>query len=79
MDWRGPSGPGCHVASIPREMLSPGQDGEIVRGNSASPHLRDNAFVPENLNDWLRSDHVGLRQVGTAHHPRSKAVGNAHH
>src|SRR5262245_31419019 len=34
----------------PRETLSPGSGGEIERGDRASPHLRDNAFVPEDLN-----------------------------
>ena len=60
------------------EMLGLGHDSEIVRADLASTHPRNNAFVPENLNDWLRSDHVGLRQVGTARHPRSRAVGDAH-
>ena len=58
----------------PRETLGLGQDSETVGADLASTHLRDNAFVPENLNDWLRSDHVGLRQMGTAHHPRSRAA-----
>src|SRR5262249_42930806 len=32
----------------PRETLGPGQDGEIDRGDRASPHPRDSAFVREN-------------------------------
>jgi hypothetical protein len=39
----------------PREALSPGQAGEIDRVCRSYPHLRDNAFVRENLDDWLRS------------------------
>jgi hypothetical protein len=42
----------------PRETLGLGQGGEIDRVDSASPNLRDNAFVRENLNDWPRSYHV---------------------
>jgi hypothetical protein len=56
----------------PSETFGPGKDGEIDRGDRAAPHVRDNAFVPENPNGWLSSDHVGYRQVGTARHPRAK-------
>jgi hypothetical protein len=60
-----------------RETLTPGQDGESDRSDRASPHLRDNAFVPEHWNDRLRSYPVALRHVDTTHHPRSKAMGGA--
>lgn len=36
------------------ETLSPGQAAEIDRVYSAYPHLNDNAFVREHLDDWLR-------------------------
>ena len=39
----------------PKETLSPGQDQEIDRVWHAYPHLRDDAFVQENLDRWLRS------------------------
>jgi hypothetical protein len=36
------------------ETLSPGQSAEIDRVYRAYPHLNDDAFVAENLDDWLR-------------------------
>ena len=53
MDLQGPVRTGVPCRLDPSEALSPGQDGEIDRGDRVSPHSRDNAFVPENLNDWL--------------------------
>jgi len=38
----------------PHEDLSPGQEREIERVLAAYPHLRDDAFVSENLERWLR-------------------------
>lgn len=38
----------------PREELSPGQAEEIDRVYRAYPHLHDDAFVREHLDDWLR-------------------------
>jgi dihydrodipicolinate synthase/N-acetylneuraminate lyase len=37
----------------PREELSPGQMGEIDRVRRAYPHLHDDAFVAEHLDEWL--------------------------
>ena len=36
------------------ETLSPGQAEEIDRVHAAYPHLNDDAFVAEHLDDWLR-------------------------
>ena len=38
----------------PEEELSPGQSAEIDRVCSAYPHLQDDAFVQEHLDEWLR-------------------------
>ncbi|HLZ40118.1 MAG TPA: dihydrodipicolinate synthase family protein [Candidatus Sulfotelmatobacter sp.] len=38
----------------PHEELSPGQMEEIDRVCKAYPHLRDDAFVEEHLDEWLR-------------------------
>jgi dihydrodipicolinate synthase/N-acetylneuraminate lyase len=38
----------------PREDLSPGQMQEIDRVIAAYPHLTDDAFVAQHLDDWLR-------------------------
>jgi len=38
----------------PREDLSPGQIEEIDRVIAAYPHLTDDAFVAQHLDDWLR-------------------------
>jgi dihydrodipicolinate synthase/N-acetylneuraminate lyase len=38
----------------PDEDLSPGQAGEIERVYRAYPHLNDDAFVREHLDEWLR-------------------------
>jgi hypothetical protein len=38
----------------PREELSPGQSAEIDRVCRSYPHLQDDAFVKEHLDDWLR-------------------------
>jgi len=38
----------------PNEELSPGQMEEIDRICQSYPHLRDDTFVQENLNEWLR-------------------------
>lgn len=38
----------------PREVLSPGQREAIARAKAAYPHLADDAFVRERLDDWLR-------------------------
>jgi len=38
----------------PREELSPGQLEEIDRVCKAYPHLQDDSFVKEHLDDWLR-------------------------
>ena len=38
----------------PEEGLSPGQMEEIDRVYAAYPHLNDDAFVAEHLDDWLR-------------------------
>lgn len=38
----------------PQEHLSPGQREEIERVCRSYPHLQDDAFVDEHLNDWLR-------------------------
>ena len=37
----------------PDERLSPGQSEEIDRVYAAYPHLNDDTFVAENLDDWL--------------------------
>lgn len=37
----------------PDEVLSPGQSQEIDRVYKAYPHLNDDAFVKENLDEWL--------------------------
>lgn len=37
----------------PKEMLSPGQAEEIDRVYAAYPHLNDDAFVAEHLDEWL--------------------------
>ena len=39
----------------PKEMLSPGQSGEIERVYRAYPHLNDDAFVEQHRDEWLRS------------------------
>jgi hypothetical protein len=39
----------------PKETLSPGQAEEIDRVHRAYPHLNDNAFVQENLGEWLKT------------------------
>ena len=38
----------------PHEELSPGQMEEIDRVTKAYPHLQDDSFVKEHLDDWLR-------------------------
>lgn len=38
----------------PDEVLSPGQADELTRVSNAYPHLTDDAFIAENLDDWLR-------------------------
>ena len=38
----------------PEEELSPGQNAEIDRVCRAYPHLQDDAFVQEHLDEWLR-------------------------
>jgi len=38
----------------PKETLSPGQSEEIERVYSAYPHLNDDAFVAEHLDEWMR-------------------------
>jgi hypothetical protein len=38
----------------PNEGLSPGQADEIDRVYREYPHLNDDAFVRENLDNWLR-------------------------
>jgi dihydrodipicolinate synthase/N-acetylneuraminate lyase len=38
----------------PHEELSPGQMEEIDRVSKAYPHLQDDSFVKEHLDDWLR-------------------------
>jgi dihydrodipicolinate synthase/N-acetylneuraminate lyase len=38
----------------PHEDLSPGQEAEIDRVCAAYPHLRDDTFVAEHLDTWLR-------------------------
>ena len=38
----------------PEEELSPGQGDEIDRVRRAYPHLQDDAFVQEHLDEWLR-------------------------
>jgi dihydrodipicolinate synthase/N-acetylneuraminate lyase len=38
----------------PHETLSPGQSEDIDRVYQAYPHLHDNAFVREHLDNWLR-------------------------
>jgi dihydrodipicolinate synthase/N-acetylneuraminate lyase len=37
----------------PEERLSPGQAAEIARVSTAYPHLTDDAFVAEHLQEWL--------------------------
>jgi cysteine synthase len=37
----------------PRERLSPGQGRELTRVCGAYPHLGDDAFVREHLDQWL--------------------------
>jgi hypothetical protein len=39
----------------PDETLGPGQAGEIDRVYHAYPHLRDDDFIEENLDNWLRA------------------------
>ncbi len=39
----------------PEETLSPGQASEIDRVYAAYPHLHDDAFVREHLEEWLRN------------------------
>ena len=38
----------------PAETLSPGQEEEINRVYAAYPHLNDDAFVEEHLDEWLK-------------------------
>jgi hypothetical protein len=38
----------------PKEELSAGQMAEIDRIWKSYPHLRDDAFVADRLDDWLR-------------------------
>jgi hypothetical protein len=38
----------------PAEELSPGQAKEITRVHQAYPHLNDDEFVAEYLDEWLR-------------------------
>lgn len=38
----------------PREELSPGQSTELDRVCAAYPHLQDDAFIKEHLDEWLR-------------------------
>lgn len=38
----------------PREELSPGQSAELDRVCQSYPHLQDDAFVREHLDEWLR-------------------------
>ena len=38
----------------PQEELSPGQMEEIERVCKAYPHLQDDSFIKEHLDDWLR-------------------------
>ena len=38
----------------PDEVLSPGQADEITRVCKAYPHLVDDAFVAEHLDEWLK-------------------------
>ena len=38
----------------PKETLSPGQLDEIYRVHKAYPHLNDDAFVAQHLDDWLK-------------------------
>jgi hypothetical protein len=38
----------------PDEMLSPGQGEEIDRVYQAYPHLNDDPFVSEHLDEWMR-------------------------
>jgi dihydrodipicolinate synthase/N-acetylneuraminate lyase len=38
----------------PEEELSPGQSEEIDRVSKSYPHLQDDAFVREHLDEWLR-------------------------
>ena len=35
------------------ESLSPGQSEEITRVTTAYPHLTDNDFVKQNIDNWL--------------------------
>jgi len=44
---------GCWTLN-PNEDLSPGQMEEIDRVYRAYPHLHDDAFIVEHLEDWLR-------------------------
>ena len=37
----------------PAEVLSPGQADEITRVHDAYPHLHDDAFVAEHLQEWM--------------------------
>jgi hypothetical protein len=37
----------------PAEVLSPGQGDEITRVSRAYPHLTDDAYVAEHLDEWL--------------------------
>ena len=38
----------------PKEELSPGQMEEIDRVRKSYPHLQDDTFVQEHLDEWLR-------------------------
>jgi hypothetical protein len=38
----------------PKEELSPGQSAELDRVCRSYPHLQDDAFVQEHLDEWLR-------------------------
>jgi dihydrodipicolinate synthase/N-acetylneuraminate lyase len=38
----------------PKEELSPGQSTELDRVCAAYPHLQDDAFIKEHLDEWLR-------------------------
>jgi hypothetical protein len=45
----------------PHEVMSPGQEDEIARVYAAYPHLNDDAFVAEHLEDWLRMPSGAVR------------------
>ena len=38
----------------PNETLSPGQLEEIQRVRNEYPHLHDDEFIKENIDNWLR-------------------------